>query len=97
MKKTIFNVAVPMQDQEQCDRMKAVCLENGLPIWEDNVGFNYKRLCVFAYNKNPVVKEFYCLKAQIIIEEFTEGYTQVTEAEFLELLKEYKDGTQVHD
>jgi hypothetical protein len=97
MKKTIFTVAVPMQDQTQCDRMKAVCLENGLPIWDDNVGFNYKRSCVFAYNKNPVVKEFYCLKAQIIIEEFTEGYTQVTEAEFLELLKEYKNDTQIHD
>jgi hypothetical protein len=90
MKKTIFTVAVPMQDQAQCDRMKAVCLENGLPIWVDDVGFSYIDGCVFAYNKNPVVKEFYCLKAQIIIEEFTEGYTQVTEAEFLELLKEYK-------
>ena len=97
MKKTIFNVYVAMDSQETCNRMKAVCLENGLPIWDDNVGFNYKIRCVFAYNKNPEVKEFYCLKSQIIIEEFTEGYTQVTEAEFLELLKEYKDDTQIHD
>jgi hypothetical protein len=97
MKKTIFNVYVAMDSQETCDRMKAVCLENGLPIWDDNVGFNYKIRCVFAYNKNPVVKEFYCLKSQIIIEEFTEGYTQVTEAEFLELLKEYKDVEKIYN
>ena len=37
--KTIYNVAVLMEDQTQCDRMKQLCLDNGLPIWDDKVAF----------------------------------------------------------
>jgi hypothetical protein len=89
MKKTIFTVAVPMQDQEQCDRMKAVCLENGLPI-----PFDERNFILDINNKHFAYSEFQDLF--FIFSEQT-GKTQVTEAEFLELLKEYKDGTQVHD
>ena len=39
MKKTIYNVAVLMESQAQCDRMKQLCLDNGLPIWEDEASF----------------------------------------------------------
>jgi len=79
MKKTIFNVFVTMRSQEQCDRMKAVCLENGLPIWDAKIAFDYDYY--FIYNHRD--KGFAIYGGNL-------DYTQVTEAEFLELLKEYK-------
>jgi hypothetical protein len=83
MKKTIFNVYVAMDSQETCDRMKAVCLENGLPIWEDEIAFIYnKELGNEFYYANTKDKDFRVL--------YDSYKTQVTEAEFLELLKEYK-------
>jgi hypothetical protein len=86
MKKTIFTVAVPMQDQTQCDRMKAVCLENWLPIWVDE----------YAFKLNDEFEVFGCSGGEFFIFDLfpEDTYTQVTETEFLELLKEYKDGTQ---
>ena len=88
MKKTIFTVAVPMQDQTQCDRMKAVCLENGLPIRKHSMAFDFTQLDVFRFSK--AFQEF-GIWYKII------DFTQVTEAEFLELLKEYKDGTKIYN
>jgi hypothetical protein len=90
MKKTIFTVAVPMQDQTQCDRMKAVCLENGLPIWEDEIAFILPDFDggFFGFDDKETKgdDEFF------VFEDFKDlkGKTQVTEAEFMELLKEYK-------
>jgi hypothetical protein len=87
MKKTIFNVFVAMDSQEQCDRMKAVCLENGLDIY-DNFNLIYlKKEYNFFYCSNGD----FCNWLEL---EHDTDYTQVTEAEFLELLKEYKDGIQ---
>jgi len=87
MKKTIFTVAVPMQDQTQCDRMKAVCLENGLETsnYDDAFTFNseYK---YFAYG----MCNFWIMRYNFWYIIDGKDYTQVTEAEFLELLKEYK-------
>jgi hypothetical protein len=85
MKKTIFNVFVAMDSQEQCDRMKAVCLENGLPIW-DKTGFELL-MDEINFSYHIFTEEFY-------VSSNIEHKTQVTEAEFLELLKEYKDGIQ---
>ena len=33
MKKSIFTVFVPVDSQEQCNRLKQICIDNGLPIW----------------------------------------------------------------
>jgi hypothetical protein len=90
MKKTIFTVAVPMQDQTQCDRMKAVCLENGLPIWKHSIAFDFmSKGDVLAYSK--LSKDFFLMKLESYYEVAEEDIkTQVTEAEFMELLKEYK-------
>jgi hypothetical protein len=86
MKKTIFNVYVAMTSQAQCNRMKAVCLENGLPIWDEFIGWIYSDI----RNKFGFVGggQFHIYKTNY------NDKTQVTEAEFLELLKEYKDGIQ---
>ena len=35
MKLTIFDVCVPMQDQAQCNRMKQVCVDAGLDIYNN--------------------------------------------------------------
>ena len=40
--KTIYNVAVLMESQEQCNRMKQLCIDNGLPIWDDDLAFEYE-------------------------------------------------------
>jgi len=82
MKKTIFNVYVAMTSQAQCNRMKAVCLENGLPIWDEFIGWIYSHI----RNKFGFVggSQFHVYKTNY------NDKTQVTEAEFLELLKECK-------
>lgn len=84
MKKTIYNVAVLMEDQSQCDRMKQLCLDNGLPIWEVKVAFSFR-----ASENNYFVyydKDFFirvCAKK-------TYDKSLVTESEFIELLKNHK-------
>jgi hypothetical protein len=88
MKKTIFNCYVAMDSQETCDRMKAVCLDNGLPIRKHSMAFDFTQLDVFRFSK--AFQEF-GIWYKII------DFTQVTETEFLELLKEYKNDTQIHD
>ena len=66
MNKTIYNTYVVMESQEQCDRMKQVCIDNNLP--ED----------VFRASK---------LYETFSIWYFNPKYMQVTEQEWLELLK----------
>ena len=87
MKKTIYNVYVPMESQEQCARMKKVCVENGLAIWSNQIAFEifneYNDDC-FSYEKDS--EEFFVF-AKTDAEDVLKEYTQVTESEFLELLK----------
>jgi len=78
--KTIYNVYVPIESQEQANRMKELCLEYELPIWDDKIAFefNYNRKKYFEFDKTD--KDFF-------ITSFPENYTQLTEQEFIELLK----------
>ena len=78
MKKTIYNVYVVMKSQEQCDRMKQLCIDNGLPIPEMKYYFNMcQDISNFAYWGNKfAVWDDNCI-----------GQTQITECEFIELLK----------
>ena len=80
MKKTIYNIAVLMESQEQCDRMKQICIDNGLPIWENEIAFLIQDSDNdFGFGFDD---EFYV----------GIGYdkTKVTESEFIELLKQEK-------
>jgi len=79
MKKTIYNVYVVMESQEQCDRMKQLCIDNRLHYckWneafymcEDNSYLSYCDLNGFAIYGGTISTEI-----------------QVTESEFIELLK----------
>lgn len=78
---SIFNVYVEMESQEQCDRMKQLCVDNGLINDEIDTYFefyeNYKYLV-------PTANSFY-------ISSTNWNHSKVTETEFIELLKQYKN------
>jgi pectate lyase len=88
MKKSIYDVYVTVTSQEQADRLKAICLEYGLPIWLDEVAF----MCESEENWLEYIrsqKEFYVTVSN---NEFTnfDNKTQITESEFEQLAKEFK-------
>lgn len=81
MEKTIYNTYVPMESQEQADRMKQVCVDNGLPIWKEEIAFyysSYKRIFTYAADAFWIIKVNY------------NDRTKVTEQQWLELLKTTK-------
>ena len=79
--KTIYNTFVVMESQEQCDRMKQLCIDKGLPIPEKQYYFNIcSDVSNFAYWGNQfAVWDDYCI-----------GQTEITEQEFIELIKTTK-------
>lgn len=87
MKKSIYNVFILIESQEQADRMLEVCKEYGLPYWNNKVGWNYGgwHKTIFSFDEQD--KEFFCYNA---IYTEIENETQVTESEFIELLKQEK-------
>jgi hypothetical protein len=87
MKKTIYNVAVLMESQEQCNRMKQLCIDNGLPIWEDEDAFEYDFL------NDPTQNN--CFRYSNLYKCFAVWWHDdidivVSESEFIELLKQEK-------
>jgi hypothetical protein len=82
--KTIYNVAVLMDSQEQCDRMKQLCIDNGLPIWEDEIAFEYSKDFQY-FTSYQDDKQFF-----IGYHHYLSIYELITEAEFIELLKKHK-------
>ena len=85
MKKTIYEVAVPMESKEQCDRMKQLCINNRLPIWSNYFDYWENAFCennVFGFCEN--IMEFYIHRFCSL------NKTLVTESEFIELLKQEK-------
>lgn len=80
MKLSIYEVYVNIEDQAQADRMKQICIDYGLPIWDDvNAFWISKSYKYFSCNSK---KEFFIRK-----KEYNYNKTQVTESEFLELVK----------
>ncbi len=80
-----------MDSQAMCDRMKQICIENGLPIWEEDLAFNIttiqKEHSLFWFDKSE--NEFFVV--DLLKDELLENYNKVNETEFLQLLKEYND------
>jgi len=90
MKKlTIFEVYVLMTSQEQCDRMKQVCVDNGLDYWNGE-GFDFYKGKENYFTQSHVDSDFL-----IFVKDYHDraikNKQEITEAEFLQLLKEYKD------
>ena len=84
MEKSIYNVYVEMQSQEQCDRMKQLCVDNNLDFY-DNFNFEYLR---------KLYKYFYCSAGYFcnwLELEYNVEFHKVTETEFIELLKQHKN------
>jgi hypothetical protein len=75
-----------MESQEQCDRMKQICIDNGLPIWNDIDGWNINISNTFCYSNSCSYNGDFALYSLLF------GKSQATETEFLQLLKEYNDG-----
>jgi hypothetical protein len=80
-----------MESQEQCDRMKQLCIDNGLPIWDDKMAFELPDdgIGYFGFDdeKNRGDNEFFIFEG---IGNDLKGKTLITESEFIELLKQEK-------
>lgn len=89
-KLTIFNTCVEVTSQEQANRLKQVCIDNGLPIWKDPISFDFNETfgCEFYFTIDPDSESN--RYAFVVLFSF-ENHTKVTESEWLELLKQYND------
>lgn len=82
MKLSIYEVYVPIENQEQADRMLALCKEYNLPYWNN---FNFGKKCIFTCDED---KDFFIMCSKWNINHFKEIKTKATEQEFINLLKE---------
>lgn len=88
--KTIYNTYIEVKSQKQAYRLKQICIDNNLPIWDDDIAFdksitkeNEKSL--FSYTKE--YDEFYIID---VLKQNRCDKQKVTESEWLELLKQHK-------
>ena len=84
--KTIYNVAVLMDSQETCDRMKQLCIDNGLPICEYKTNFSYNKI----KNGFELIFRFSDIFKSFAVWWEHDEDIRVTESEFIELLKNHK-------
>ena len=85
--RTIFNTYIEVESQEQADRLKQVCIDNGLPIWNNWFGFlltsKHKNFFVFGLFIDEFLISESCRDS--------DGHTKITELEWMELLTKYKE------
>lgn len=83
--KSIYTIYIPVKDQEQANRLKAICLEYGLPIFYDFLfipkGDNRKYKYFYFYEGD------FCNWLELPNDI---DLTESTEEEFINLLKEIK-------
>jgi hypothetical protein len=82
MKKSIYDVYVTVTSQEQADRLKAICLEYGLPIWNDEDAF------IFGLEK--IYFKSYIQSKDFAVSVFKDDKTPITESDFIQLAKKFK-------
>jgi hypothetical protein len=80
----IFNSHVKMQSQEQCNRMKNLCIDNGLPIFRCKSSFIYDEEFgnSFYYTLDPESNKY-----AFVVLFASEHKNEITEKEFIEILK----------
>jgi hypothetical protein len=79
----IYEIYIEVKDQEQADRLKAICLKYGLPIWkiEETYKFEIDKENVFRYSKP--------FESFGVWLEFIEEYPiEITEEQFITLLED---------
>jgi len=86
--RTIYNTYVVMQDQTQCDRMKQLCIDNGLKVWKEYRAFHFSNIYKNIFHYSFVITNAFSVAWYSKIE--IKGFTQITEQEFIELLKTTK-------
>lgn len=79
--KTIFNTYIKVESQGQADRLKQLCIDNNLPIWDYEIAFQYNvNWIIFTYSER---EKSFAVYGETLIKE-----QEVSEAEFIELLKQ---------
>jgi len=77
--KTIYNTYVKMESQEQCDRMKQLCIDNGLPIdYGFTIDCKYFEYCSIFDEWN-------------VWHYLDSAKTEITEEEFIKLLQDEQE------
>ena len=80
--KTIYNTYIDVTSQEQADRLKQMCIDNDLPIWEDEIAFEILDSNeVFGYSDSS--RQFFIIDGG---NKFFKSKT--TKTQFLKLLKD---------
>lgn len=81
MELTIYNVYVNMESQEQYDRMKQICIDNGLPYEKDDGDFIFEKYQPYVFRYSPSFKTFcdWMFDSNL-------HFTEITEQEFLKLI-----------
>jgi len=80
--KTIYNTAIPITSQEQADRLREVCINEGLAISENK--------SAFSFNDEYNVFGFAGITFFVLFDNENMKHTLVTEAEWMKLLKTTK-------
>ena len=80
--KTIYNTFVIMESQNQCDRMKQLCIDNGLSISTNKIGFEYNSIWGYAFKWSK--------SGWFGVYEKENRFSEIAEQEFIELLKQSK-------
>lgn len=81
--KTIYNTYVLMENQNQCNRMKQICIDKNLPVWLPEISFEFYDKSdknIFCFSPEPNYGFF----ANYSVKE--ENQTQVTETEWIDLV-----------
>lgn len=84
--KTIYNTYVEMESQEQCDRMKQLCIDNGLPY--------SKFISAFTYDKTYGNNFYYTILNEghlFTILYDSEHKEKITEQQFIKLLQDERN------
>lgn len=84
MKKSIYDVYVTVTNQEQADRLKAICLEYGLPISEYLSGFDFEKKFTEMYFRLQLRDKWFFVSYR------KADKNEVTESDFIQLAKEFK-------
>jgi len=77
--KTIYNTYVKMESQEQCDRMKKLCIDNGLPACRARIAFEYNLIWGYAF-KWSEYGSFGVYEKEVM-------FSEITEQEFIKILQ----------
>lgn len=81
---TIYNTFIKMESQEECDKMKQICIDNELPIGKFQTSFELIKslgYLFFHYSENSKV---------FFIGDNYYNFKKITKKEFIELIKTTK-------